>query len=263
MFPSPAQLTLRPGSLTTAFFPYLKHQKSLTLAVLLAPPRLSPTTTSRIQKLREFVYSAYKFMTLPLELARQECRYNRKALERIRDERAKCLGELVDQRPWISQLIHGTSKIAPPLRFTRLFDTINQVLSPEWETPDGEPPFAAIAQLTNNLPAAAASHAQLLRSQNLLRPSALTRIWPSLLILPPLSLYIYTNRTAWTSAIVDMAHDAKETCLGFLKGWLIEPLIDVLNTVRAGGRGEMLVHESGVVADLEVRSVCFCEVQTI
>ncbi len=202
-------------------------------------------------------------MTLPLELARQECKYNRKTLERIRDERARCLGELVEQRPWLGQLIHGTLKIDPSLRFTRLFDTINQTLSPQWETPDGELPFAAIAQLTNNLPAATANHAQFLRAQNLLRPSALTRIWPSLLVLPPLSLYIYTNRTAWTSAIVDMAHDAKETCLGFLKGWLVEPLIDVLNTVRAGGRGEMLVHESGVVADLEVRSVFFSESQII
>ncbi|KJA22630.1 hypothetical protein HYPSUDRAFT_40693 [Hypholoma sublateritium FD-334 SS-4] len=251
LFPSPAQLTLRPGALTTAFFPYLKHQKSLTLAVLLAPPRPSPTPSSRIQKLRESAYSAYVFVTLPLELTRQECRYNRKALERIRDERADCLGQLASYRPRLSQVINNGIKNAPLQQYTHFLDSILQVLSPAWDSPDASGSFTIIGELTQYLPAVSAAHTQVLRAQNLLRPSALTRVWPSLLVLPPLSLYIYTNRTAWTSAIVDMARDAKETARGFLQGWLIEPLIGVLNTVRAGGKGDMLVREGGVVADLE------------
>lgn len=191
-------------------------------------------------------------MTLPLELTLQECRYNRKALERIRDERAECLGKLAGLRPRLSHLIHSGVKKAPLRDYMYLLDKIVWVLSPAWNPPDDAPQFATVAELTQNLPAVSAAHVQLLRVQNLLRPSALTRIWPSLLVLPPLSLYIYTNRTAWTSAVVDMACDAKETARGFLQGWLIEPLIGVLNTVRAGGKGEMLVREGGVVADLEV-----------
>ena len=53
--------------------------------------------------------------------------------------------------------------------------------------------------------------------------------------------------------LVDMACDAKETIHGFVRGRLVEPLLEVLKTVRAGGKGEVLVREEGVVADLEVR----------
>jgi nuclear-control-of-ATPase protein 2 len=110
-----------------------------------------------------------------------------------------------------------------------------------------------LTALAQTFPSLDVTHTQQLRTQRLLRPSSLTRLWPSLLFFPPLSLYIYTSRTSWIPALVDMACNAKETIHGFVRGWLIEPLVDVLKTVRTGGKGEVLVREEGVVADLEVR----------
>jgi len=34
-------------------------------------------------------------------------------------------------------------------------------------------------------------------------------------------------------------------------GWLTEPLVGVIRTVRTGGAGDVLVHEAGVTADVE------------
>ncbi|KAF8200338.1 hypothetical protein BJ912DRAFT_948776 [Pholiota molesta] len=45
-----------------------------------------------------------------------------------------------------------------------------------------------------------------------------------------------------------MVRDARETVRVFVEGWLIEPLRGVIRTIRAGGKGEVLVHgeESGM-----------------
>jgi len=52
-------------------------------------------------------------------------------------------------------------------------------------------------------------------------------------------------------AIVQLATDAKDTIRGFVEGWLTEPLVGVIRTVRTGGAGDVLVHEAGVTADVE------------
>jgi len=97
-----------------------------------------------------------------------------------------------------------------------------------------------------------------LEQNQLLHPPTLTRLWPSLLILPPLSLYVYTNYTSWVPAIVQLATGAKDNMRGFVEGWLIEPLVGVLRTVRTGGAGDVLVHEAGVIADFEAsRTIVF------
>ena len=50
-----------------------------------------------------------------------------------------------------------------------------------------------------------------------------------------------------------MACDAKETLRGFVTGWLIEPLREIMKTVRAGGEDGVIVRKEGVAADFEVR----------
>lgn len=54
-----------------------------------------------------------------------------------------------------------------------------------------------------------------------------------------------------------MVRDARETVRGFVEGWLIEPLLGVVRTIRAGGKGEVLVRGEGVAADLEVGLLVF------
>ena len=52
--------------------------------------------------------------------------------------------------------------------------------------------------------------------------------WPHLLVLPPLSLSFYTSHIYWVLAFLDLARNAKETLKGFVTGWLIELLKEVL-----------------------------------
>ncbi|KIM45835.1 hypothetical protein M413DRAFT_440881 [Hebeloma cylindrosporum] len=270
VFRSPSHFTLRAGLITTAFFPQLKNQQSLTLAVLLPPSRpsnpafvptevrskLSVALAQVSQLLGSLLDSAdflLRFAALPLELTKQECRYNRRALEKIRDDRAEVLGELASLRAPLSDIVRGDIMDANNLakrQYTSFLGTLARKITPQAnaDTLVLSSPLTDLAQM---LPPLDETHTQQLRTQRLLRPSSLTRLWPSLLFFPPLSLYIYTSRTSWVPALVDMARDAKETVHGFVRGWLVEPLVDVLKTVRTGGKGEVLVREEGVVADLE------------
>jgi len=278
VFLSPSHFTLRAGLLTTAFFPHLENQQSLTLAVLLPPSRLPSSSKSistetrsqssfaltRINQLFGSLLGSadflLRFATLPLELTKQECRYNRHALEKIRDHRAEVLGALASLREPLSNLVRQELMDSNDLskrQYTSFLDTLARKITPQTNAASTFPPSSPLMVLTDlaqMLPSLDVIHTQQLRAQRLLRPSSLARLWPSLLFFPPLSLYIYTSRTSWIPALVDMACDAKETVHGFVRGWLVEPLLGVLQTVRAGGKGEVLVREEGVVADLEVRT---------
>ena len=276
VFLSPSHFTLRAGLLTTAFFPHLENQQSLTIAVLLPPSRLPnsparPTETrsklsfalTRIsQAIGSLLDSAdflLRFATLPLELTRQECRYNRHALEKIRDDRAEVLGALASLRAPLSDLVRRQITDADDLakkQYTSFLDTLARKIPPQSHSACTFPsssPLMVLTDLAQTFPSLDVTHTEQLRTQRLLRPSSLTRRWPSLLFFPPLSLYIYTSRTSWIPALVDMACNAKETIHAFVRDWLVEPLVGVLKTVRTGGKGEVLVREEGVVADLEVR----------
>ncbi|TEB36201.1 NCA2-domain-containing protein [Coprinellus micaceus] len=183
---------------------------------------------------------------IPLELAQQECRYNRLELERLRDERATTLGELALLRDaarnpgdLLQQLALVLSEEPSPALSTRSPVDLVQLLS------------------TTTLPSLSTSHLPTLSQQNLLRPSRLTRLWPKLLLLPPLALYAIRFAYTTTPAIAAFLHDAKATVEGFIQGWLVEPLRDVLRTIRAGsgggleGEGGVIVRPEGVRADMD------------
>jgi nuclear-control-of-ATPase protein 2 len=229
---------------------------------MLLPPSkpIQASNSSYLAPLRRVQSSAtfvLRFANLPLELTRQECRYNPKALERLRDERAEVVGRLAQLRSPMSNLVRSSSHSI----------TTNEKRSSEHETvlaslaevilPHAVPNpslLVPIQQLALWLPGLRQQHLTELKKHRLLRPSVLTRIWPSVLVFPPLALYIYTSRTSWVPALMDMAADARETVRGFVQGWLVEPLVGVINTVRGGGKGDMLVREEGVLADLEVNT---------
>ncbi|KAJ3514475.1 hypothetical protein NLJ89_g2364 [Agrocybe chaxingu] len=263
LFPSPSHFTLKPGLLTTAFFPHIRHQPTLSLAILFpaSTSQLSREDSSDSSVLRP-VTRAYRrcthsvtlfarFLSLPLELTRQECRHHRKTLEKLRDERAKVLGQLAQLRTPLTGLTSSSWNLSK-MEYTSFLDTLSRSVSTTESVkllPSS--PLALLANISETLPTLDITHTQLLKTQYLLRPSMLTRVWPSLLVLPPLSLYVYNTQTSWVPAIVEMVKDSKETVHGFVQGWLVDPLLDVIQTVRAGGRREMLVHEEGVLADLE------------
>jgi nuclear-control-of-ATPase protein 2 len=51
-----------------------------------------------------------------------------------------------------------------------------------------------------------------------------------------------------------MAHDARETLENFFKDWLLEPIKDVIKTIRTGGEEGVIVRKEGVAADMDVGS---------
>ncbi|KAH9483454.1 Nuclear control of ATPase protein 2 [Psilocybe cubensis] len=270
---STSTLSLRPGVLTTSFFPHLRHQQSLSLSVLLPASsstyaldhEVSESTNAVYVRLRKSFHRmvhtltwTFRFFILPLEITRQECRYNQKALERIRDERARVLGELAQLRIPLASLVHSSAGIRvdslATRKYTTFLDTLARVVSYSASPSSLHASTSAIFPLTTllqTMPTLNMNHTLYLNDQNLLRPSMLTRIWPRLMVFPAVALYIYSSREAWIPALINMLKDADETVRGFVQGWLVEPLLGVLHTVRVGGKGDVLVSKEGVAADLE------------
>lgn len=245
LFPSPN--SLHPSALVTTFFP---QPLSITSSAFILSPKTE--ASSAIKK-------ALSYVTLPTFLAQQECRYNRKELEKIRDERADALGRLAQLRGPLAALIGTPSpnnSHQEPFSFLGFLELLNSVVTPETVTSTAlDDTFGAIQYLSQiSLPSLGPTHVDYLKSQHLLRPSRITLLWPKLLFLPPLALYALRFGYASRVTLFDMLKDARDTVEGFVKGWLVEPLKEVLKTVRAGGaEGEagVIVSKEGVIADLE------------
>lgn len=95
-------------------------------------------------------------------------------------------------------------------------------------------------------------HASYLDERDLRRPSRLTRLWPRLLLLPPLTLYCVKTLYVSRATLKDFAVDIFKTLHNFVKDWLLEPLREVLRTIRVGGEEGVIVRRAAVSADLEV-----------
>jgi nuclear control of ATPase protein 2 len=215
------------------------------------------TFMDRVSSGLNFLFS---LTNLPMELGRQECVYKRRELEKIRDNNAEALGRLsqmrgslalvVKEQPWNFQaFIHTLACIVAgekPLGFT-------PATAPPrtGQTPDHT--LLEISRLSMVVfTSRQSSYQSFLDTQDLRRPSRLTLLWPRILLLPPLFIYIVRSAYESRTTLAEVASDAKETLEGFVTGWLIEPLKEVLKTVRAGGEDSVIVRKEGVAADLEV-----------
>ncbi|KAJ6541858.1 ATP synthase regulation protein NCA2-domain-containing protein [Mycena capillaripes] len=215
----------RPSALTSSFFPHLEHEQTLTSLVW---------TRSSFRP-SQYIQSIWSSIFLPFDLTREECRYRRKKLEKLRDERAEQLGQLAQLR-----LSTASGDTFP----SRLVTCISREQSVAQDNVEH------VQRISSSLlPSHIAQHGSAI--QQLRRPSRLTRIWPQLLILPPLTLYALRTLYASRLSIMDMAREAKETVQGFIKNSLIDPLKEVLKTVRTGGEDGVIVRKEGVAADLD------------
>ena len=268
--------TGRPISMTVSMFPHLHTHPSV------VPPPLAP--------LREHLHSAsllsssmspsniiasacrslwhahslaaqyvLHYITLPLQFTSQEVHVKRLELERIRDERAEALGELANKHEHISRTLR--KDLDERAAFLRVID---QVLVGQQRVDAaklGSPTSLLDALVTTSskvLPMHTSLHKEDLRTYSLLRPSRLVRIWPRLLVLPPLTLYAIQRISASQDTLLSLAEEAWETMKGFWRGWLVEPLADIAKTVRTGGEGGIIVQKGSINADLEV---CICHPQ--
>ncbi|KAJ6486110.1 NCA2-domain-containing protein [Mycena vitilis] len=216
---------VRPSAMTSSFFPHLKHEQTFTSLVW---------TRSSFRPTR-YLQSIWSAALLPFDLTWEECRHKRKKLEKLRDERAEQLGHLAQLR------LSPASGDAFP---SRLVACISEKPSLPRDNVEHVQHISSTL-----LPSHIAEHNNTI--QQLGRPSRLTRIWPTLLILPPVTLYTLRTLYASRASIMDMALEAKETLEGFIKNSLLDPLKEILKTVRTGGEDGVIVRKQGVAADLD------------
>jgi len=257
--------SLHYNALTKAMFPHL-HRYPLASFSITPVERVQPRSQTvralihlwdELLKLRHTILST---LTFPVKLARQECRLKRKELERIRDERAEALGSLSEMRLSLQDNF-GTdterSYNAADLgieRYSPLIDTLQRKL-------DGKPTLLGIRPGSVErlldlsikvLPGHRQKNLIIFTEDKLKRPSDLVLAWPKLVLGPPLLLYgfrlLYTSRTS----LRGIAKDTWNTLLGLWEGWFLDPLKDILRTVRAGGEGSIIVQKEAVAADLAV-----------
>ena len=254
------------NALTKAMFPHL-HRFPLTSFSVVPVRRNKPQSrmeqalTRLWDELMRWRHVTLSTITLPIELARQECRLNRQELEKIRDERAEVLGSLSDMRLSLQDNFYADAKRSHDTtdfgieRYSPLIDTLQRKL-------DGKSSHLGVGRpgsierlfylSTKILPGHKTKNLSAFAEGKLERPSSLVLAWPKLVLGPPLLLYgfklLYTSRTS----LQEIAKDAQNTLLGLLQGWLLDPLKDVLRTVRTGGEGSIIVQKEAVAADLAV-----------
>ena len=217
----------------------------------------------------------------PLDFAASECVAHRKELEALRDRRAGQLGELAflgnTLLVALNDLDEEEGDGLAATSSSGKYLAVSQVLAAQMEgilaSSSKDSKVSAMASLSNPVSASTASatlqtylsptgplashstaHTTLLTPH--LRPSTLTLLWPRILLFPPLFLftarYAYTNR----ASISESVREAGETVRGFWQQWVLEPVGDILRTVRAGGEGEeggRVISKDGLRSDMDVR----------
>ncbi|KAF8073730.1 NCA2-domain-containing protein [Lyophyllum atratum] len=245
----------RPNALSKAVFPHLREQTfSITSSTILSSSSIAngKTRGNIFTKLWTSLNPALALTIMPIELARQECNFKRKELEKIRDQRAEALGYLTRMRgdlastikePWnIRNFVHMLTCIIRG-------DTLKAFTPSNAQGSSSEPLQEILYLSTTVFSTQKAAHQQLLDSRELRRPSRLTLIWPKLLLLPPLCIYALRSAYASRATLAELALDAKATAEGFIRGWLLDPLKEVLKTVRTGGDNGVIVQPEGIAAD--------------
>ncbi|KAF7982860.1 hypothetical protein HWV62_25080 [Athelia sp. TMB] len=265
----PTNNVLRPNILTTALFPHLKnHPHAVALAS--APPSEPLSAGSQAaNSVLNTIQQILGMFTLPYELTRHECRIKRKELEALRDARAEVLGALTNMRGDLASALADT----PPGgdlqmegfrvddKLASFVDVLRRAANGHLMSPavSPSPPSLVSSQqaLVANVQALAddglhmhkMQHTEYIASHSLARPSRLTLLWPRLLILPPLTLYLAREAYRLRESIMEMAKDTGDTIENFLKDWLVEPIMGVIKTIRAGGEEGVIVRKEGVAAD--------------
>ncbi|KAI0822022.1 NCA2-domain-containing protein [Trametes gibbosa] len=265
----PSHGTLRPNALTLALFPHLHNQPyNIALTASKGPPDFTLTSSPKkaassaygvfLQTFSNIARAGSTLATLPVELARSECKFKRRELERIRDERAEVLGVLVELRDQLSTALEDDDHdraVAGIAQFTALLQAVvdgEHAMSPtaphQLSTDGVVDHLSMLANYT--LPSHISLHSAELKSGQLRRPSRLTLLWPRLVFLPPLALYAVRTAYASRASLHELAREAVETAKSFWESWILEPLRGIIKTVRAGHDDGVIVTRESVRADL-------------
>jgi nuclear-control-of-ATPase protein 2 len=258
-----------PTYLLSTLFPLASLPRSASSS---SPSPLAASAFSPNKLSTPFLKSIHGPRTL-LRLTKLEVKTRIAELEKGRDRLVAALGELVVKAPSFSPKEKGKATSTSGGRLeedevdtARLGEELLRIVGLLYATDDRERLSSTSFQSSSsNLLDSPKAYLPLLApllSQphpiptppfHLTRPTALTRLWvPALLIpllVPLLSPYIPVLREAVVNG--------RETLLGFWNGWVVEPVMGILNTVRHGGgsgeSGLSVMSKEGMKSDMDVR----------
>ncbi|KZO96974.1 NCA2-domain-containing protein [Calocera viscosa TUFC12733] len=184
----------------------------------------------------------------PLRLARLECRYHKTHLFKARDERAEAVGGMLRWFYRLTDLKSGTEAFANevmrlPAMLPGQLDVSGSI--------DTTPSSAASYLLTtlDALQRSSQAHGALVSPHA--PPSRWTRIWPRLVFAPIIAYFAARSLYASREQVWGWIKDAKETVQGFLTSWVIEPVKDIIKTIRTGEGDVKVVSKEGLKSDLD------------
>lgn len=187
----------------------------------------------------------------PFELTRQECQFYRQTLQDIRDDRAERLGRLV---PTMQVSLLDLQEISAFVSVLRRNVNNGKPL----EALDQEDVLIeSLSDLNSNfLPRM--HHSYDIELSALRRPSRLMRAWPRLVAIPPITFLLFRLVYGSRETFEEQLFRVMDTLSGFCKSYLLQPVREILDTVRTGGEeGFRIVSQEGVKADMEARSHSF------
>jgi nuclear control of ATPase protein 2 len=251
----------RQNALITTLFPHLQHHPHLSWFILPgqfthSPRGVENSALAFINAIPAWISTwtqrFFYVLNFPVSLTRQECRLKRETLEEARDRKAEELGSISKLR--------GTLEIAlrdgdTGNRTFELAQFLHQLESKILHDSDELGLYTlnvslAIQRLADITLPAQSLHTSQLRAQDLFRPSPLTLLWPRYLIAPA-ALYAIHRFTSHMS-LVNMAKEIARTAENFFSGYLLGSIKNIVNTIRSGGAGGIIVKKEGIAADLQV-----------
>ncbi|KAH9819545.1 ATP synthase regulation protein NCA2-domain-containing protein [Melampsora americana] len=183
----------------------------------------------------------------PIFLIKHESKKKRKQLESIRVELAERIGYLLSSFDKLERQLESGSSDAQ-LRYTNthfnsLVEDMKRTLIPLDLQPspsNQERIDESLRQLlTETLPSQQARLQD--RIADILPPSFVTRNWPILISLPIASYTLTKSAYSYRQKIYDSLINARETFYGFITGWVLRPIEDILQTLKAGDRGTLAI----------------------
>lgn len=230
-------------------FPHTRNNRFSSRILLFPSPSPTESWSHRLTTLAQQAYSALLF---PILLAQQECSVKRSELEQLRDQRAEVLGALIQLRQPLHDTLDQSAGPDNLIGFMGILDKVTN-LDTKQRSPPSTSDSAAVRLddfLQRTYPAHRETHEITLQERQLNRPTYLVRAWPRLLFLPPAILYAFSTLYSSRASILNAAQDTGATVQAFFQSWVLEPLKEIVQTVRADRTQGVLIKKQGIEADL-------------
>ncbi|KZT60280.1 NCA2-domain-containing protein [Calocera cornea HHB12733] len=184
----------------------------------------------------------------PLRLARLECQYHKIHLFQARDDRAETVGRMLGVFDKLREAEPGTDAFTAAVAEL----TTTPPEQPEVRSPVGNTPPSVASYLLATLDAlqtSARTHDAIVAPHA--PPSRWTRLWPRLVFLPVIAYFAARSLYASREQVWGWIKDSKETAKGFITSWVIEPVKEILKTIRTGEGEVQVVSKEGLKSDLD------------